>query len=137
MRPKHFTRICLGLTVWLLALSADAQPVRSAIDAERPSFRRHVIPLLSGAGCSGRECHGSFSGRGGFQLSLFGYDFEADHREITEDADGGEGEVRVNLNEPAKSLLVMKPTLQMKHKGKERIKQGSAEHQLLLRWIAG
>ena len=41
-------------------------------DAEDPSFRRHVVPLASKLGCSGRECHGSFQGRGGFQLSLFG-----------------------------------------------------------------
>jgi hypothetical protein len=91
---------------------------------------------LSRAGCSARECHGSFAGQGGFQLSLFGYDFEADHSEITQDADGNEGETRVNLNEPAKSLLVMKPTAQMKHKGKERIQRDSWEHQLLIQWIA-
>src|SRR5436190_22214987 len=55
--------------------------------AESPSFRRHVVPLMSRLGCSGRECHGSFSGLGGFQLSLFGYDFEKDHKEITPDTD--------------------------------------------------
>ena len=37
-----------------------------------------MIPLLGRSGCSGRECHGSFSGQGGFQLSLFGYEPEAD-----------------------------------------------------------
>ncbi|QIF01735.1 DUF1549 domain-containing protein [Roseimicrobium sp. ORNL1] len=103
---------------------------------KEPSFRRHVIPLLSRAGCSTRECHGSFAGQGGFRLSLFGYDFENDLKQLTQDADGGEGEVRVNLQEPAKSLLVMKPTVQMRHKGKERIAKGSWEHQLLLEWIA-
>src|SRR5687767_4636057 len=56
---------------------------------EEPSFRRHVVPLLSRAGCSGRECHGSFSGQGGFQLSLFSYDFDQDHGEITADAEDG------------------------------------------------
>ena len=38
--------------------------------AESPSFRRHVVPLASKLGCSGRECHGSFQGRGDFQLNL-------------------------------------------------------------------
>ncbi|MEA3207236.1 MAG: hypothetical protein QOE70_293 [Chthoniobacter sp.] len=134
MRPRQLARIWIGLAGLWLAAAAGAQSDRPT-NAE-PSFRRHVIPLLSRIGCSARECHGSFAGQGGFQLSLFGYDFEADHKEITQDADGGEGEVRVNLTDPAKSLLVMKPTVQMKHKGKERIKKDSWEHQLLVRWIA-
>src|SRR6188768_1570713 len=116
----------------VIGARADEAPAFAA----QPSFRRHVVPMLGRLGCSARECHGSFAGQGGFQLSLFGYDFEADHKELTQDADGNEGEVRVNLNEPAKSLLVLKPTVQMKHKGKERIRKDSWEHQLLLRWIA-
>ena len=136
MRTQHITRhlLCLaGLVLWVAAVGAQADV--AATGAKEPSFRRHVIPLLSRAGCSSRECHGSFAGQGGFRLSLFGYDFEADLKQLTQDADGGEGEVRVNLKEPEKSLLVMKPTVQMKHKGKERIGKGSWEHQLLLQWI--
>jgi hypothetical protein len=105
--------------------------------AEEPSFRRHVIPMFSRLGCSGRECHGSFAGQGGFQLSLFGYDFDADHKQITQNADGGEAEVRINLKEPKESLVVTKPTVQVKHKGKERIKKDSWEYNLLVKWIAG
>lgn len=134
MLPPRIARIFPCLAVMLTATAGAEQNV--ATTAKEISFRRHVIPLLSRAGCNARECHGSFQGRGGFRLSLFGYDFEADHRAITQDADGGEAEVRVNLREPAKSLLVMKPTVQMKHKGKERIRKDSWEHQLLLRWIA-
>ena len=52
----------------LLVLAADA-----------PDFQRHVVPLLGRLGCNGRSCHGSFQGQGGFRLSLFGYDFQADH----------------------------------------------------------
>jgi hypothetical protein len=136
MRLHRIARKILGLAALLVTAAAGAEENAGSNDAKEPSFRRHVIPLLSRAGCNGRECHGSFQGRGGFRLSLFGYDFEADHKALTQDADGGEGEVRVNLNEPAKSLLVMKPTVQMKHKGKERIRKDSWEYQLLLQWIA-
>ena len=129
------TGIWCGVAALWLASTAGAQAVRPDFPAKDPSFRRHVIPLLSRAGCSARECHGSFAGQGGFQLSLFGYDFAADHQELTQDADGTEGEVRVNSIDPAKSLLVMKPTLQVKHKGKERIQKDSWEHRLLLDWI--
>jgi hypothetical protein len=139
MRTLPVTRLLLCLTGMALgAASAGAQqtPEVTPTAAKEPSFRRHVIPLLSRAGCSTRECHGSFAGQGGFQLSLFGYDFDADLKQLTQDSDGGEGEVRVNLQDPAKSLLVMKPTVQMKHKGKERFKKDSWEHQLLQQWIA-
>src|SRR4051812_35901283 len=50
---------------------------------EVPDFQRHVLPLMSRQGCNGRACHGSFQGRGGFRLSLFGYDFKADHEALT------------------------------------------------------
>lgn len=101
--------------------------------SESPSFRRHVVPLMSRAGCSGRECHGSFSGQGGFQLSLFGYDFDKDHKEITDDQEDG---VRVDKKDPAQSLILLKATNEEHHKGKERIKKGSWEYNLLLKWIA-
>ena len=103
--------------------------------ADEASFRRHVIPLMSRAGCSGRECHGSFQGRGGFQLSLFGYDFEKDHEAITK-GKGGAEEVRVDLKEPMKSLVLAKPALDgEEHKGKKRFDKGSWEYNLILKWI--
>src|SRR6266545_3334283 len=86
MKRRYIARICVGLVGMLLAASAGAQTDAPRSPFTDPSFRRHVIPLLSRAGCSARECHGSFAGQGGFQLSLFGYDFEADHKEITQDA---------------------------------------------------
>lgn len=102
--------------------------------AEVPSFRRHVVPLMSRLGCSGRECHGSFSGQGGFQLSLFGYDFEKDLHEITADKEDG---IRVELHDPATSLILAKPSLDgEKHKGKKVIDKGSWEYNLILKWIA-
>jgi hypothetical protein len=114
-------------------LPVPSQRFASLEKAEEPSFRRHVIPMFSRLGCSGRECHGAFAGQGGFQLSLFGYDFDHDHKEITSDPD----EVRINKESPEKSLVLQKPTMEVKHKGKERIKKGSWEYNLLLKWIQG
>ena len=103
--------------------------------SDEASFRRHVIPLMSRSGCSGRECHGSFQGRGGFQLSLFGYDFEKDHEAITK-GKGGAEEVRVDMKEPMKSLVLAKPSLDgEEHKGKKRFEKGSWEYNLILKWI--
>jgi hypothetical protein len=112
-----------------------AERWKDSAKAESPSFRRHVIPLMSRAGCSGRECHGAFSGQGGFQLSLFGYDFEKDHLEIIKDEEDGP---RIDLAHPAKSLVLTKPSLDdgEKHKGKKIFEKGSWEYNLILRWIA-
>ena len=97
-------------------------------EAKSPSFRRHVLPLMTRVGCNGRACHGSFQGRGGFTLSLFGYDFEKDHTEITDDED----ETRVDTDNPERSLILLKPTMQQKHKGEKRIDKGSWEYELIL-----
>jgi hypothetical protein len=99
---------------------------------ETPSFRRHVVPLLGKLGCNGRACHGSFQGRGGFRLSLFGYDFKMDHQQLL----AGE-EPRVNPKNPDASLILQKPTMRIPHEGGLRYKLGSWEHHVLMRWIQG
>jgi hypothetical protein len=134
-----FVTTALGASI---TAASDSSALKTASErfgdlqkAESPSFRRHVIPLVSRTGCNGRECHGAFSGQGGFSLSLFGYDFEKDHEEMTKDSDGGEAMVRIDSKNPEQSLLLLKPTLQTKHKGKERFAKGSWEYNLILRWI--
>jgi hypothetical protein len=116
-------------------LATAAERWEGKTRGETPSFRRHVVPLLARQGCSGRECHGAFSGQGGFQLSLFGYDFDKDFQEITTDPEDGP---RIEAAHPEQSLLLTKPALDgEKHKGKKRIDKGSWEYNLLLKWIAG
>ena len=94
-----------------------AVPTRfeSATTEEVPDFRRHVTPLLGKLGCNGRSCHGSFQGRGGFRLSLFGHDFKMDHDALTKAAD--EEAPRVNLENPTESLMLQKPTETVDHEG--------------------
>ncbi|MFM7057244.1 MAG: DUF1549 domain-containing protein [Planctomycetota bacterium] len=110
----------------------DTQPpvsqryVTADASGESPDFQRHVTPLLGKLGCNGRACHGSFQGRGGFRLSLFGYDFKTDHDELFG---------RVDPETPADSLILQKATMQVQHDGGQRIKPGSWEYHLLLRWV--
>ncbi|MSU26728.1 MAG: DUF1549 domain-containing protein [Pedosphaera sp.] len=132
----------LGFLTLTFSLAAKDAPFRTPeqrftdlTKAEEPSFRRHVVPLISRAGCNGRECHGSFQGRGGFQLSLFGYDFDKDLKQMTVNADGDEKQVRINRELPEKSLLLTKGTNEEPHKGKERYKKGSWEYNMVLKWI--
>ena len=97
---------------------------------EVPSFQRHVIPLVSRMGCNGRACHGSFQGRGGFRLSLFGYDFKADH-----DAMLDKESPRIDLADPAASLVLAKPTDEFNHEGGKRYDRDGWEYRLLSNWI--
>ncbi len=111
-----------------------AERWKDSAKADDVSFRRHVVPLMARSGCSGRECHGAFSGQGGFQLSLFGYDFEKDHTEITADKDDWS---RIDRESPLKSLILTKPSLDEgeTHKGKKRWVKGSWEYNVVRKWI--
>jgi len=93
-----------------------------------PDFQRHVIPLLGRLGCNGRACHGSFQGQGGFRLSMFGYDFAMDHENLLE---------RIDLETPADSLILNKPTSADNHEGGLRLPPGGWEQALLRQWIDG
>ena len=97
----------------------------------KPDLQRHVLPLFGRLGCNGRTCHGSFQGKGGFSLSMFGYDFAADLEALT----GGD-EPRVNTTEPSESLILRKATSDENHGGGKRFESGGWEYELLHRWIA-
>lgn len=104
----------------------------AAETAETPDFRQHVVPLMGKLGCNGRACHGSFQGRGGLRLSLFGYDFKNDHEALTKG-----DKPRVNTAAVAESLMLQKPLQVIPHEGGTRIKEGTWQHQVLLKWIEG
>jgi hypothetical protein len=96
------------------------------------SFRQHVIPVLTKMGCNSGACHGAAAGKNGFALTLRGYDPEADYDTITRAAGGR----RVNKLEPAKSLLLLKPTETLPHMGGKRFEVGSPEYAVLAGWIS-
>ncbi len=96
------------------------------------NFRNHVQPVLAKTGCSMGACHGAFAGQGGFKLSLRGWDDEGDFRSITRSALGR----RVMVAEPAHSLLLIKPTAAVPHKGGDRFGTNSLEYRILAEWVA-
>lgn len=95
-----------------------------------PLFGREVVPTLHKLGCSAGTCHGAFAGKGGFRLSLFAADPEADYREVR--AAFGR---RLDRQNPDESLLLLKPTGRLPHGGDVRLKPGSPEYHLLRGWI--
>jgi hypothetical protein len=96
------------------------------------SFRNDVQPVLAKMGCSAGACHGAAAGQNGFKLSLRGYDNEGDYLAITRQAFGR----RVNPTDPAHSLLLLKPTAAMPHKGGKRFETNSIDYKILSEWIA-
>ena len=99
-----------------------------------PDFQRHVVPLLGRLGCNSAKCHGSFQGQADFRLSLFGFDFAADHAAMIAESTTEEG-MRISTDAPEQSLILLKATAQIDHEGGQRFQPGSWEHHLLLRWI--
>lgn len=123
-----------GEEVWAEEAATEILPISQrfavADAAEVPDFQKHVSPLFGRLGCNGRACHGSFQGRGGFRLSLFGYDFPADHESLLEKDKG-----RVAPEKPLESLILTKPTDAELHEGGLRFPKDQWEYQVLRRWI--
>ena len=105
-------------------VSAEAGPAGDEV----PNFQKHVSPLMGRLGCNGRACHGSFQGRGDFRLSLFGYDFEADHAALMDHG-------RVNRDKVLESLMLTKPVDEDLHEGGKRFEKGGWEYWVLRRWV--
>lgn len=112
----------------------DAIPIRIT-QADKPAeweFRNHVQAVLARAGCNSGACHGALAGKGGFRLSLRGYDALADHFTITTQDRGR----RIELADPGKSLLLTKPSEGVPHKGGLKLPIDSYNYRLIADWIA-
>jgi hypothetical protein len=95
------------------------------------SFRNEVEPVLTKLGCNQGACHGSQHGKGGFKLSLLGFEPESDYTSIVKSAAAR----RITPFAPEESLLLLKPTLAVAHGGGRRMEQGSAAYRLLALWL--
>jgi hypothetical protein len=123
-------RHCRG--AFALSFLLVAAGASSCAAAEQPiDFERHVMGVFGRMGCNNGSCHGSFQGRGGLRLSLFGYDAERDYLALTRDLEGR----RINRADPEASLLLLKPTGQLLHEGGQRFDKHSSAYRILLDWI--
>lgn len=97
------------------------------------SFRNDVQSILSRVGCNAGSCHGTLAGKGGFRLSLRGYDSMADHHAITRAVRGR----RIEIGDPGQSLILAKPSGAVPHKGGLKLDTDSRDYRILAEWIAG
>ena len=125
-RIRHSTLCCVATAI-LLGLASGAFAAEP-----RVSFRREVIPVLTKQGCATGACHGSPSGKGGFRLSLRGFDAEFDESTLIREAFGR----RVNPSDAESSLLLRKPLMEIAHGGGRRLRRTDPAHAILHRWIA-
>lgn len=100
--------------------------------AEPVTFLRDVAPILNKAGCTSGPCHGAAKGKNGFKLSLRGYDPQFDYEALLYDLSGR----RFNRAEPARSLMLAKPTQQIAHGGGLRFEKDSSYYKIIYEWIA-
>lgn len=111
---------------------AESRLAGAARTAGAISFSRDVLPALTKAGCNAGACHGSFQGRGGFQLSLLGFDAAHDYDVLTKASRGR----RLNTGIPERSLVLQKATGAVPHGGGRRIAADSEVATVLKDWIA-
>ena len=96
------------------------------------SFRNHVEPMLAKLGCNSGACHGALAGKGGFRLSLRGYDPATDYFNIVKQDRGR----RVELSDPGRSLVLAKPSGAIAHKGGIRFTTSSLDYRILAEWLS-
>ena len=96
------------------------------------SFRNDVLPVMTKMGCNSGPCHGAAAGKNGFKLTLRGYDPEVDYYTLTHQALAR----RTEMMEPARSLILLKPTLTIPHGGGRRFPVDSPEFKVIAGWIA-
>ena len=122
----------------ILTAKVDGRSISTVIEVERASarypvsFRNHVVPVLTKAGCNSGPCHGAAAGKNGFKLTLRGYDPELDYLTLTRQASAR----RINKVDPAASLMLLKPTVAVSHGGGKRFSPRSPEYRVIADWIA-
>ncbi|HEY1186890.1 MAG TPA: hypothetical protein VGE74_04490, partial [Gemmata sp.] len=131
---------CLAINGGRAVAGADEGGTREAPAAvalptggkvKRVDFERHIMGLVSKVGCNSGSCHGSFQGKNGFRLSLFGYEPAMDFAGLTRDNLGR----RINVVKPDESLLLLKSTGQTYHDGGMRFGKGGWVYNVFREWI--
>ncbi len=121
------------LTATLFGKSATAAVAVSGMEkTPKPDFYRDVTPILSKLGCTQGTCHGADKGKGGFKLSLRGYDPILDVRGLTDD----HASRRVNIAVPDESLALLKAIGGVPHSGGQLTTTDHKYYKIIRAWIA-
>lgn len=143
-RLKAIRNGAVTVTAKLPGQQAQAKFIAQDIDASRPfEFGLDIGGIFTRKGCNSPTCHGGVKGRGGFKLSAGALHPKDDYEWIVK---GGTYQVltaevkgprkpRIDVAQPEKSLLLLKPTGAVAHGGGVRLSKDSDEYRALLKWI--
>ncbi len=133
--PRPRTVLTAAILPLLLILStakpALAAPLPNGGEVKNVDFERHIMGLFGRMGCASGSCHGSFQGKGGFRLSLFGYEPDKDYLALTRDVMGR----RIDRTDPDRSLLLLKASGAVPHGGGMLFNKTSWQYQVFREWI--
>ena len=146
-RAGRVTALADGQAVLTAALEGQVATrevwVEGSQESRPFSFAREIGGIFTKRGCNTNDCHGSVKGKGGFKLSANALYPREDYQWIVE---GGTYQVlsaesagpktpRINLKEPEKSLLLLKPTFAVPHGGGERFGEDSPDYETIVNWV--
>ena len=103
--------------------------IQASAKTRAPSFALDLEGIFTRQGCNDSHCHGSVKGRGGFKLSSQAGNPREDHRwivrggtfQVYSQESAGPETSRIRPEAPGKSLLLLKPTLQLPHGGGQQL----------------
>jgi hypothetical protein len=126
--------VCRIIGAFLVFSASTVQVFAQSDQNEKESivsFRNDVLPIFSKVGCNSGACHGALAGKGGFRLSLHGYDPVSDQFNIARQDRGR----RIELADVGRSLLLTKPTGTIPHKGGAVFAVNSEEYNTIAKWL--
>ena len=121
-----------------LVVKAGGQAIKVPIvvkEFDKPapvSFKNEFIAAINVGGCNAGACHGTPSGKGGFRLSLRGYDTAADYLTLTREAFNR----RTDPSDPDASLILLKARGKVPHEGGIRFRADAVPVQVIRTWLA-
>ena len=132
-----------------LRVEVEDQAVETVIrvedaNEEKPfSFARDIGGIFTKRGCNTSDCHGSVKGKGGLKLSMnalypredFKWIVEGGVYQVLSAESGGPKTPRLDLKEPEKSSLLLKPIFAVPHGGGQRFSEDSSDYKTILSWI--